>query len=285
MGSTATVIAGDAPDALVDWAVGEVERCERSWSRFLPDSDLAALDAHHGQVVEVTPLLALALERCASLWDETGGAFDPTILDALERAGYDRSFELLADDGPAPRANAAPGFGDVEVDFDTRRVRLPRGTRLDLGGIGKGLAADLVAEGLVDRGARSAFVSLGGDLRVAGEVPEDGWRVPVERPVTDEILFHHTLRDGALVQSTCALRSWRRGGRSFHHIIDPVTGTSATTDVHTVIVAGSEAWRAEGLAKAAIVRGRASGGRLLRDAGVDAWLLDGDGAVTRSKGR
>ena len=58
------------------------------------------------------------------------------------RAGYDRSFDEL---GPAPapgNSSLVLGCADIEVDGDT--VRLPAGTGFDPGGIGKGLAADLV---------------------------------------------------------------------------------------------------------------------------------------------
>src|SRR5205823_4463593 len=112
-------------------------------------------------------------------------------------------------------------------------VRAASGVRIDLGGIGKGLAADLVAQGLVDRGARTVLVGLGGDLVAHGESPPDGaWDVPVQDPADDErVAFRYPLARGALVTSTSRIRSWTRNGRSYHHIIDPATGDSARTDV------------------------------------------------------
>jgi len=271
MGSTATVIVGDAEPELVDWAMRELERLEQSWSRFRPDSDLSLLNGSQNEWVAVPPLLVLALERAAQLWDATQGAFDPTILPALEAVGYDRSFDAMTKDDPAPPARGAvPGFDHVDLDAAAHRARL-RGVRLDLGGIGKGLAADLIAEGLVDRGARSALVSLGGDMRVAGDAPEGGWMIPVERP-DGSTWFTHPLACGALVQSTCSLRAWTRGGHRVHHIIDPRTTAPALTDVDTAVVAGAEAWWAEGFAKAAIILGRVRGLALLAAHDLRGWM-------------
>lgn len=272
MGTTATVIAGDASTALLEWATNELERFEQSWSRFRAGSDLTAANATANEWTPITPLLAIALERAARLWKATGGAFDPTILRSLEAAGYDRSFEKVVRDDPTATIASAvtPGFEHVELDVPGLRLRLRDGARLDLGGVGKGLAADLLAEGLVDRGARSALVSVGGDIRAVGDLPENGWSIPVLRP-DGTPWFEHVLSNGALVQSTFALRSWTRDGRELHHIIDPRTGAPAESDLLTVVVAGAEAWWAEGFAKAAIVLGRDRGLPLLASRGLEAW--------------
>ena len=218
MGSTAHVVLGDAPEGLAAWALTEIERLEQCWSRFRGDSELSRLNAHAGEWTEVSTPMLLALTCAADLHRTTGGLFDPTILEALERAGYDRTFEDVAggdDDGvPAPEVpRAASGFGLVEIDIESTRVRVPAGVRIDLGGLGKGLAADLVTSGLIDRGARSALVSLGGDMRARGDLPDGAWRVPVEDPLDSaRVAFVHPLVDAALVSSTRRIRSWRRGG-------------------------------------------------------------------------
>jgi thiamine biosynthesis lipoprotein len=224
--------------------------------------------------------MMLALTCASDLVTATGGRFDPTILDALERAGYDRTFELVTDDDNDVDAECAPGFALVELDPEASRVRLPAGTRLDLGGIGKGLAADLVARGLVDRGTRSALVGLGGDLRARGEAPEDGWTIPVEEPLVGVgIAFEQRLRSGAIVTSTTRMRTWRRNGRRYHHLIDPATGDSARSGVAAVVARATDAWWAEGIAKAIVVAGPEAGVELARATNVHAWLFLDDAQV------
>ncbi len=290
MGSTAHLVLGDADPALADWAVEELERLEQCWSRFRPGSELRRLNAGSGEWVAVSAPMRLALANARTLWEATGGAFDPTTIDALERAGYDRSFELVdAVDAHATGASEtargggpAPGFGGVDIDVPGSAARLPPGTRLDLGGIGKGLAADLLAQGLVERGARTALVSVGGDLRAYGDPPApEGWLVPVEDPDDPgRVAFKYPLVRGGLVTSTTRIRRWRRAGRDLHHIIDPATGEPTATSIVAVVAAANEAWWAEGIAKAMIVRGPRDAPALARRAGVRAWCFGADGSCS-----
>jgi thiamine biosynthesis lipoprotein len=281
MGSGAHLVIGGGDDDLAEWSLDELARLERCWSRFRPDSDLCALNDAAGRWTAVSSTLLLAIERAEALWRATGGAFDPTVLQALERAGYDRTFErVVSSSEPVPCPTPAPGFGLLEIDHVARAVRTPQGVTIDLSGIGKGLAADLVAEGLVERGAASALVSVGGDIRTAGAPPEDGWRIPVEDPFLDGVTwFEHVVRGGALVTSTRLIRRWRRAGVEQHHIIDPVTGAPADSGVAAVVAAGDEAWWAEGVAKAALVRGASGGAELLRRCGLTGWLFHAGGEV------
>jgi thiamine biosynthesis lipoprotein len=203
--------------------------------------------------------------------------FDPSIRTSLEQLGYDRTFTAIADDSiTAPDTVPAPGLSGLEVSGSMARIA--DGWSIDLGGIGKGLAADVVADELIAAGANSAYISLGGDIRASGEpVDADGWNVPLIHPLTEQPFAHHTLFAGALVMSTTALRRWRRGGVDLHHLIDPRTGRPAETDLLAVAVADQTAARGEALAKSAIVAGRSVGSALLRSAGVKAWLLSADG--------
>ncbi|MEP6658386.1 MAG: FAD:protein FMN transferase [Acidimicrobiales bacterium] len=284
MGSSSHLIVGDADDRVIEWAVAEIERLEQCWSRFRPNSELSLLNAQAGVWVAVSPTLLFALTRARDLWRATEGCFDPTVLDALERFGYDRSFdrvEVDLADAPAPEWSPVPGFKTVDIDVAQSRVRSAPGVRIDLGGVGKGLAADVVAEGLVDRGARTACISLGGDIRVCGDPPEPtGWRIPVEDPFVDgRTLFEYPLAEGAIVTSTRLIRRWSRGGRAYHHIIDPTTGAPSDHGIAAVVVAGGEAWWAEGFAKAAMVAGIERGRNLLKLAGLTAWIFRDDGSI------
>ena len=210
---------------------------------------------------------------------ETHGLFDPSIRTSLERLGYDRTFAEIVEQSNRASSHStpvpAPGLGGLEISG--RWVRLAAGLSIDLGGIGKGLAADLVADELIANGANSAYVSLGGDIRAAGEpVDEHGWQVPLLHPITGATIAHHALYSGALVMSTVAIRQWTRGDAEHHHIVDPRSGQSADTDLLAVAVADHSAARGEAWAKAAIIAGESAGAALLRAADVKAWLISAD---------
>jgi thiamine biosynthesis lipoprotein len=156
--------------------------------------------------------------------------------------------------------------------------------RIDLGGIGKGLAADRVARGLIERGATAASVALGGDLALAGTPPGGWWDVPVEDPMRDgRVLFHHHLAGGAIVTSTTRIRRWDSYECTYHHIFDPRAGRPTDSGVVAAIVAGSDAWWAEGIAKAAIAAGPDLGRELLEQSGLVSWLFDEEGRVIEAR--
>ena len=275
MGSIGEVLV-DGPADLVRLGFSRLRQLERTWSRFLPDSELNRLQACRGDWLECSDDLVTALEWCIRMHAETGGLFDPSIRSNLERLGYDRTFADVVEQTcrceASPPASRSDGLRGLEVSGNWARV--DAGLSIDLGGIGKGLAADMVADELIAAGAASAYLSVGGDIHAAGEpVDAEGWRVPLLHPTTGATVDHHALYSGALVMSTIALRRWKRGDVEHHHIIDPRTGASADTDLIAVAVADQTAARGEALAKAAIIAGATGGAALLRRADVTAWLI------------
>jgi thiamine biosynthesis lipoprotein len=162
-----------------------------------------------------------------------------------------------------------------------RAVRLPPGVELDLGGIGKGLAADLVVAELLHRGASGACVNLGGDLRVSGVPPtDDGWVLDVA--YAPGVLI--ALADGAAATSSRLERRWRRAGRDLHHLIDPRSGMPANTGIAAITVLAGRAADAELLTKAAFLAGADEAPQLVASAGATGLLLLDDGALVALPG-
>ena len=143
------------------------------------------------------------------------------------------------------------------VDTEAAVVQLPVGTALDPGGLGKGLAADIVTVELLAAGARGALVEIGGDLRLAGDAPAGhSWTIEVDTAAADASVVDAgttfvSLADGGVATSTSRLRTWTVGGEHRHHLIDPATlRPSASDTVSCTVIAGSAAW-AEAFTKVA----------------------------------
>jgi thiamine biosynthesis lipoprotein len=284
MGSTAElVVDGHQADELIAWARVAIAELEAKWSRFRDDSELNRICRRAGAgPVPASPQTLSAISKAIQLWYVTDGRFDATIRTALERSGYDRSFELVEDDATlAPPPRPAPGCSEIRVDHVGNTVELPVGSNLDLGGIGKGLAADLIATGLIERGASGACVAMGGDVRVVGSPPDGvAWAIPVEDPLDESrVLCVRFLTNQALVTSTTRFRRWRRGDAPMHHLIDPLTGASARRGVTAVIAQADETWWAEGVAKAALVAGVDDGLDLLQRLGIASVIIGDDGST------
>lgn len=280
MGSDAhLIVAGPDAAALLRRGRRRIEELEQRWSRFRDDSEISELNRRAGEPVVVSEDTWALLTRAIDGWRVTGGCFDPTVLDAVVAAGYDRSFDDLvaAGDrvertGPAPARRARGCDGIVTVP-PARMIVLPEGVRIDPGGIGKGLAADLVVAELLAAGATGVCVNLGGDLRVDGRPPAgSAWGVDVEDPWSGEVRARLSLTSGAVATTSRTRRFWETADGRRHHVIDPATGMSASSGLAAVTVVTGEAWRAEVLAKAAFVAGTAGAGVVL-DAHADGALL------------
>ena len=274
---------------LLDVAGHLLDDLEARWSRFSVHSELARLNATpaRARTVTVSPTTAALVHLALDAHTWTAGLFDPTILATLEAIGYDQSFTEF--DG-SPRGELgstarAPGCAGIEADPGSGTVTVPADVRLDLGGIGKGRAADLVATTLVDMGATGALVSLGGDIRMAGRAPGAGaWEVEIEDhraadPTAAPPLATLALADGAVATSTSTIRRWATPQGAAHHLIDPRKGRPADSGVLAATVVASEAAWAEVLAKAALLAGADDGIELLEGSGVAGLLVLEGGAV------
>jgi thiamine biosynthesis lipoprotein len=235
-----------AADACMSW----FDEVDRRLSRFRPESELSQLNARAGSWFAASELLYTVTELAASAAQASAGLFDPTMLRDLEALGYDRDFALIAQrEAGSPRPlDASAGqvspaqraaWRAIGLDPVRRRLKLPSGAQLDLGGIAKGWAADIA----LDRYCApfpGALVNVGGDLRVCGG-PEPGvaWSVGIRRPA-DELVAAPAPEDsptsyaavltfsrGGLATSGAVRRWWLRDGQRQHHLIDPRTGRPA----------------------------------------------------------
>jgi len=285
MGSDAHVIVVGGPPGGAERARRRIDDLEARWSRFRPDSEISGLTRRAGEWVTLSPDSVLLVERALEAWRVTVGRFDPTVLGAVIRAGYDRSFELLDPARVAPGTSPLTA-GAAGIEIDGMRVRLPAGVGFDPGGIGKGLAADLVVAEALAAGAAGACVNLGGDLRVSGTPPGDpsAWTIAVEHPASPEPVALLGVHDGAVATSTTLRRRWSAGGEERHHLIDPWTGAPSTSDLTLAAVVAAQCWAAEVLAKAVLLRGSTQAFDLVAGLGADALTVDRDGAIRSTPG-
>jgi thiamine biosynthesis lipoprotein len=268
-----------ATGAARDLVVDDLVAIERAASRFRPDSEVCAVYRAGGRPVAVSPLLAELVTTALSAAAWTGGDVDPTVGGAMVGLGYDRDFTLLStSDGRAP---AQPPVTDWRsVRLDGRVLTVPAGTLLDLGATAKALAADRCAVLVADRLGVGALVSLGGDIATAGPAPDGGWPVLVSDGPGEPADTVSISAGAALATSSTVSRSWRHGGRSVHHIVDPRTGQPASAVWRTVSVVADRCVTANAASTSAVVRGAGALPRLLRH-GLPARLVAADRRVIR----
>ncbi|MEI7548195.1 MAG: FAD:protein FMN transferase [Actinomycetota bacterium] len=260
MGSPSFLVVHGGTVELLDRAEYRLRELESLWSRFRDDSDITRANQAAGHPVIVHEDTLAVVGRALDAWRQTNGRFDITVLPALLRAGYTHS---TVDDSAAP---AVPGtrIGQsalVQVDYAASTITVPAFGAIDLGGIGKGFAADVVAEELMEAGATGALVNIGGDLAVLGR-PTDGatgrdgvWFMGIEDPRDPP---HHVavfrLLTGGVATSGTTVRKWTNDdGTVGHHLIDPTGAQPAKVGLATATVIASDAATAEVFATAAMM--------------------------------
>ena len=308
MGTDVEVILNGGDESLLDLAQARIEDLESRWSRFRASSELESLNHLPDRRVILSRESYEIIELAVAASLSTKGAFDPTVYDAIRSAGYLSDFEggldtpAASDGSDSDRADLpldttsakpAPGCSSIILDPIVRSVMLPEGVHIDLGGIGKGRAADLVAMELMSAGARGVCVSLGGDLRVIGEAPPiDSSALPAdadESPenagatsswtigVQDSPGLVIALASGGVATSARTRRIWSSGGETRHHLIDPRSGQPSQGSGRSVTVIAKDATSAEVLAKALYFLDPKEGAEVLNAHNATGVIIDDDG--------
>jgi thiamine biosynthesis lipoprotein len=220
-----------------------VERFDRDWSRFRPDSLVTRISREPGRhrlPADAGPLL----EWYRELYEATGGRVSPLVGRTLESLGYDAAYRLT----PASAPIATPAWADA-IAWDGEHLDTVTPVLLDVGAAGKGYLADLVSDLLLDLGLATHVVDASGDIVARGATRE---LVALEHPADPSKaigvvpLGGGTTGGGALAASAANRRAW---GDGLHHVIDAVTGLPTSSVIATWALA-PDALHADGLATA-----------------------------------
>jgi len=272
----------------VQAVLAEVDRALSAWRA---DSELSRFNASGaGGWLPVSPATARVVARALAVHRASRGAFDPTVAPLVAAWGF----------GPAPARTRPPaeaavraararlGAGAVSVREAPPALRKARpDVALDLSGLAKGFAVDMVTRRLEALGATRFLVEVGGELRARGAAPGGGpWPVGIERPVPGrrEVGWTVGLADAALATSGLHRNRFFHEGRRHAHVLDPRTGRPVAHALASVSVVAREAVDADAWATALLVLGPEAGPELAEREGLAALFVAAgpDGLETRA---
>ena len=269
--NTSIQVAAEGSRADVEPGFRRVRRLvaasEARFSRFLDDSELCQLNRAAGRWFNASAELFDVLQKALALHELSGGLFDPSILKALQQAGYDRSIDIIRASGLPPVFPIFPPadsrLNQVCLDPDRRAIYLPAEVQIDLGGIAKGWIAEKATQLLAEYTPACA-VSAGGDMAFHGvPVGEPSWQVSLEDPWDEQsVLAILQARSGGPATSSVTRRRWLQGSQVRHHIIDPRTSAPAEVEWLSVSVGAPKATTAEAFTKAILIGGSHVGTQL-----------------------
>lgn len=287
--ATITTYAPDEPTArsATRAAFARMADLEQALSDYRPRSEAMRAVETVGEPMPMSPDFATALRRSRRWHDRSGGAFDPTIgpLTALWREA--RRAGVTPNDRAVDFAAATIGWDKLELDDSAGTVTFRTAAmRLDFGGIGKGLAADLALAEMRDRGLPRTMVEIGGDL-VVGSPPPDraGWSIRVETVPWDDALALE-LVDAAVATSGDVEQylEIEEDGVVVRlgHLLDPRTGRPVPTRREATAIVRGGAFNgadADALASVGVILGLRGAARV-----ADA-TLDGELRVVEARHR
>jgi len=212
----------------IEEAFGEFDRIVKKYTRFDENSELSNLNRNSGNWTQISEEFFNLIEYMLDLAEKTNGAFDPTVIDFLEIYGYDPNYDFSKLDNPElnkivkKQTKERKSFRDIKLDKDNNRVKLARGQRIDLGGVGKGYAIDCAYSKL--NNIKNFLIDAGGDIRVKGR-NEKGelWKISLRHEDSEGkvVDFGEVELDN---RALACSGSWARKVKQFHHIINPKTG-------------------------------------------------------------
>jgi len=273
MGTSFFCILVGADKEVCDSIYSLANELENKWSRFIPDSEVMLLNNNPGSMHEVSDATLRLVSEMKLGFELTQGLYSGIVMGDLIDMGFAASRT-----NPANVTNwSAISVGskdliDVEINLDLKSVSVPRGVAIDAGGIGKGLAADLMSDYAMKLGAMGVAVFAGGDVAVKGmAIAAAGWKVDISDPRnSSDFIASVSLSRGGL--ATSSPMGWKINNA--HHIIDPRTHKSSDSDVLQATVIAANASQAEILAKMCVILQSDEGLSRIDDLGAAALIVD-----------
>jgi FAD:protein FMN transferase len=291
MGTLVSITAVGANDEVANDAINagfqEIRRLERLLSTWIPDSELSRVNASAGvKPVQVSPETFAVVRRSLQVAEMTGGAFNIALGPAID------AWNISAE----PRLPSASELESLKPLLDLRAVRADvgertiylekAGMRIDVGGIGKGYAADQAVMAMKKAGAMAGVVALSGDIKTFGKLPGDKkFPVAIKHPRREgQVLVFIDLQDEAISTAGDYERFFEQDGVRYHHILDPVTLQPAR-GCQSVSVVARDGILADGLDTGIFVMGSTRGMELVEHLeDVEAVIVDQAGEMHISSG-
>ena len=269
-------------------ALEEIKRLEKLLSTWISTSELSQINTAAGRnPVRVSPESMGVIERSLEIAGLTEGAFNIAVGPAVNAWNVSKEGRIPS----LKELNALRPLIDlsqVKLDHDSRTVYLGRrGMEIDIGGIGKGYAADQAIVVMQASGATAGVVALSGDIETFGRMPDNQrfvFGIQHPRKEHGQLLARIELENEAVSTAGDYQRFFEVNGIRYHHILDPKTLQPSRAS-QSVTVFAKEGVVADGLDTGIFVMGREKGMALIESLlGVEGIIVDSDGKVWVSSG-
>ncbi|RMD46906.1 MAG: FAD:protein FMN transferase, partial [Aquificota bacterium] len=219
--STEILIKAKTSKKVLDECLEIARDFEEKLSAYKPNSYVSKINQMAGKEPVSCPQIVVdVIKEAIEVATITNGRFDPTIGVLTQKTyGFGTGKEKIPSKEEIEKKKKLINYKDVEI-FGSSVYLKKEGMALDLGGIGKGFASQLIAEYLKRKGADCGLVSIGGEICCYGR----NWNIAIRHPRKNKFLAIITTKNTDTTISTSG--DYERYINSYenHHIIDSKTG-------------------------------------------------------------
>lgn len=247
---------GDSAQDAIDEAIKEIKRLDALLSTSNENSEIFLLNKNgSGEISEDTKKL---LEYSLNIWNDTKGKFDITIYPIMQAWGFtDKSYAVPSDETLIQLLDLVDS-SLINLNKNTSTVSFEKvGVKIDLGGIAKGYTSSKIMDIFREHNINRGLINLGGNVQVLGrKTNEDLWQVAIKDPDKNGYLGILQVEDCAVITSGGYERYFEQNGSTYHHIIDPMTGYPANSDLKSVTIVCTDGTLADGLSTSLFIMGK-----------------------------
>ncbi|WP_201577710.1 MULTISPECIES: FAD:protein FMN transferase [Psychrobacter] len=204
------------------------------------------------------------LEASRQVYQQSGGAFDPTVMPLIETWGFGSTMtvERLQSPPTALEIAQAKALVDFEsvVQNDNGLIKTKDGIELDFSAVAKGYGVDVIADVLKNNyKIRNYMVEIGGEIATSGvNNQQQPWQIAIDAPIDGSTVSErqtitairqpmNTTNQMHLATSGNYRNSVVFNGKHYSHTIDPTTGKPIVGGAPSVTVAAdsvalADAW-------------------------------------------
>lgn len=240
--------------------LSEINRLEDMLSYFREDSEITRLNKMAGkQMVKVSPEVIQILKAAKEFSVLSNGSFDITLAPIIDLYGKSKLLSTLPDKEEITALLKLVDYHRISIyEANNTAFIEQEGACINLGGIAKGFAADVCIEMYQAMGVQSAFVNFGGNVKTLGKKSDgEDWVIGIQHPdkMRGVAIGAVLMSDISVVTSGGYERFFEVDHKRYHHIIDPLTGRPAESDLISATVVCQNSMKADALSTASFVMG------------------------------
>ncbi len=277
-------VRDEVSESVLMETIEEAMRLEHMLSAFRPDSEVARINRNAGyKETQVSQETCHLLKKAIAYSQQTNGAFDITIRPAVRLWNDGYKTGCLPNDNELKKIKNLIDYRKVHINMETSTVLLEeKGQEIDLGGIAKGYAADVIRSRLKENGVKNGIINFGGTVLTIGKNPNGNpWRVGIQNPgmKRGHSIGSMQVGEASVVTSAVNERFFIKDNKLYHHLLDPFTLRPSQSGLYSVTAIGYDAADLDAMTTGLFVMGLEKGVDLANKIGLDAVFLKADGSI------